>query len=922
MPKTLMQKAAVQKQKHVVNLTDLDRHLTGHLGKVGMFSARWSHLDEHQFYNNAKDHDHIYKIIPAPLATYDSDIKTSATGLTLQNALDYHLAKRHKNLVMVPLISQMIKLTYHIPAAKKYKTSTTFRFTGTVSFFDLDNLKKLAIKPADVSLNYDCVSGLGSQYSQTVAYDQMSPKFSHKIISKFHVFEQEYENLSIYTLLTTQLDVAQKHYFDLFKQTVTDAISLPNVLPSSIDIYKLSNSMRVAQYILYSLDTYKQEDKITDYNDFIQKMIKKYPKHKDDLHKLVISNSLLMLMTSVDELKPKSASRLTKPISYQDFMTKIGSKHTYTREQLNFITSNSRNIVAMAGAGTGKSTALGGRIKYLKASGIDPSRILVLSFTNAAANNITQRFPGVKSYTIASVINNVYKTFFNQQLSTADTLINSLRMVTNPKSDAHVRNKLIDALSDISSNRRFKGMDYDDYNYRILSLLYEDPAAVVKELDIVGQTTLELQQSILYFTLSMVNKLPQAFRDVDFILVDEAQDTSLFELIFLTRMSTKINADINFIGDANQTLYEFRNAYAKSLNIIADAPQTAHYIFDVNHRSNDYILSLANEVLKVLSTNQKANMQLSSSHLGSLTEDEYKKHVQVHDNAQNPSNLIATRGTQLAAECLTNYMKTAKDLTKYITDAYFKNEQVAFLAISRDEVRAFDKILSDTFGEDKVQVLTPLTQPWSDQLSRALNEFSNKGMWKKLPQDAHGAQDFIKQGIYSIIHSHSKYNVPKWIIDALNFATSSVLYSSPYSSWRLLLTQALEHCEIRHNAVTTTLKHEDKIDMTKPFIVSTIHSAKGLEFPHVVLSFMENKHSGSQSSLRALGVGLTRAKNDEYIINSYTTARYATRVVDITDLGLIDHPISSANLRAIQKIKDEQAHTKSASHLNVNGLNH
>lgn len=915
MPKTLMQKAAV-------SLTDLDRHLTGHLGKVGMFSARWSHLDEHQFYNNAKDHDHIYKIIPAPLATYDSDIKTSATGLTLQNALDYHLAKRHKNLVMVPLISQMIKLTYHIPAAKKYKTSTTFRFTGTVSFFDLDNLKKLAIKPADVSLNYDCVSGLGSQYSQTVAYDQMSPKFSHKIISKFHVFEQEYENLSIYTLLTTQLDVAQKHYFDLFKQTVTDAISLPNVLPSSIDIYKLLNSMRVAQYILYSLDTYKQEDKITDYNDFIQKMIKKYPKHKDDLHKLVISNSLLMLMTSVDELKPKSASRLTKPISYQDFMTKIGSKHTYTRAQLNFITSNSRNIVAMAGAGTGKSTALGGRIKYLKASGIDPSRILVLSFTNAAANNITQRFPGVKSYTIASVINNVYKTFFNQQLSTADTLINSLRMVTNPKSDAHVRNKLIDALSYISSNRRFKGMDYDDYNYRILSLLYEDPAAVVKELDIVGQTTLELQQSILYFTLSMVNKLPQAFRDVDFILVDEAQDTSLFELIFLTRMSTKINADINFIGDANQTLYEFRNAYAKSLNIIADAPQTAHYIFDVNHRSNDYILSLANEVLKVLSTNQKANMQLSSSHLGSLTEDEYKKHVQVHDNAQNPSNLIATRGTQLAAECLTNYMKTAKDLTKYITDAYFKNEQVAFLAISRDEVRAFDKILSDTFGEDKVQVLTPLTQPWSDQLSRALNEFSNKGMWKKLPQDAHGAQDFIKQGIYSIIHSHSKYNVPKWIIDALNFATSSVLYSSPYSSWRLLLTQALERCEIRHNAVTTTLKHEDKIDMTKPFIVSTIHSAKGLEFPHVVLSFMENKHSGRQSSLRALGVGLTRAKNDEYIINSYTTARYATRVVDITDLGLIDHPISSANLRAIQKIKDEQAHTKSASHLNVNGLNH
>ena len=135
------------------------------------------------------------------------------------------------------------------------------------------------------------------------------------------------------------------------------------------------------------------------------------------------------------------------------------------------------------------------------------------------------------------------------------------------------------------------------------------------------------------------------------------------------------------------------------------------------------------------------------------------------------------------------------------------------------------------------------------------------------------------------------------------------------------MTKALEHCEIKHNAVTATLKREDKIDMTKPFIVSTIHSAKGLEFPHVVLSFMENSRSGSQSSLRALGVGLTRAKNDEYIINSYTKSRYATRVVDITDLGLINHPISSANLRAIQTIKDNQAHTKSTSHLNLNSLN-
>ena len=56
-------------------------------------------------------------------------------------------------------------------------------------------------------------------------------------------------------------------------------------------------------------------------------------------------------------------------------------------------------------AGSGKSTTLLQRIAYLKSKGIDEHSITVLSFTNAAADNIKEKNENVNSFTIASLVN-------------------------------------------------------------------------------------------------------------------------------------------------------------------------------------------------------------------------------------------------------------------------------------------------------------------------------------------------------------------------------------------------------------------------------------------------------------------------------------------------------------------------------------
>ena len=80
----------------------------------------------------------------------------------------------------------------------------------------------------------------------------------------------------------------------------------------------------------------------------------------------------------------------------------------FTDQQKAAITSNEPMALIQAVAGSGKSTTLLQRIAYLKSKGIDEHSITVLSFTNAAADNIKEKNENVNSFTIASLVNKIY----------------------------------------------------------------------------------------------------------------------------------------------------------------------------------------------------------------------------------------------------------------------------------------------------------------------------------------------------------------------------------------------------------------------------------------------------------------------------------------------------------------------------------
>lgn len=96
----------------------------------------------------------------------------------------------------------------------------------------------------------------------------------------------------------------------------------------------------------------------------------------------------------------------------------------------------------------------------------------------------------------------------------------------------------------------------------------------------------------------------------------------------------------------------------------------------------------------------------------------------------------------------------------------------------------------------------------------------------------------------------------------------------------------------------------------KDIVISTIHSAKGLEFDSVICYFDEHQNNAtSQENLRLYGVALTRAENHELILNNPKTAydvnsgTKVPTVVNDTEDGMYETPMRTAYNRVIIKLK-------------------
>ncbi|MBK3582259.1 ATP-dependent helicase [Streptomyces sp. MBT57] len=542
-----------------------------------------------------------------------------------------------------------------------------------------------------------------------------------------------------------------------------------------------------------------------------------------------------------------------------------------SKQQLDALTTHEPLVMTQAGAGTGKSTVILERIKYLEACGVPASDITVLSFTNAAADNITEKNPDVGSMTIAKMIIDIYSMNHpRHKVSAIDTIINSIDIFyPNSQFAATFRHRLLE----VDQNRTGA---FTALNTFVESHFDE----VISLLDRIEQTSLELQIIICYQKIDDMAEPTHV--QSRYLIIDEVQDNSVFEFIYLLKYISKHGESLFIVGDASQTLYEFRSANPRALNTLEGSGVFATFKLTTNYRSNQEILDFANVALGGLETNQFANIQLQANSLALPTADSFQEKVilEYRDVA---------RLTGFVTQDLQAIVRNTV-IPDYVDKCLVRGEQVAFLAHSRREVSLIQDVLEKHYPARHVASLVSDRVYATDIFSKYIKLFWNDVLQAPPTNAAFVVSQGIKDNMDKLTKNAANANVEKAILRTIS--EWWIENSATINGWITLchqgtLTQKAFFDRLRDNLLSFEIhRNQQKLNINKQknqerkrknleskadLVVSTIHGAKGLEFDNTVVLYREDTKMG-QDAKRMFYVAFTRAMNSQYVLG-YGTVR-------------------------------------------------
>ncbi|MFH1504572.1 MAG: ATP-dependent helicase [Candidatus Omnitrophota bacterium] len=278
--------------------------------------------------------------------------------------------------------------------------------------------------------------------------------------------------------------------------------------------------------------------------------------------------------------------------------------------------------LVLAGAGSGKTRVLIYRLAYLLEKGVPTQNILLVTFTNRAANEMTNRAEVLLKSSLSGLWAGTFHHIGNVTLrKEAQTLGYSPNFTIADKEDA--KDLLEDCLEDLGLYKKQKMFPKKDVIYSVYNL----SSNTLKSIDdtiAVFFPHIEEYTSEIRNILRLYQKKKQAANVMDFcdlltnwlkalqhgpicekysrafqhILVDEYQDTNKLQFEILKLLSSYHN-NILVVGDDAQSIYSFR---AADINNILNFPKIFKgakiFKLETNYRSSPQVLSLANEIIK------------------------------------------------------------------------------------------------------------------------------------------------------------------------------------------------------------------------------------------------------------------------------------------------------------------------------------
>jgi len=286
-------------------------------------------------------------------------------------------------------------------------------------------------------------------------------------------------------------------------------------------------------------------------------------------------------------------------------------------EQKKAVTFDKGPLMILAGAGSGKTRALTYRVAFLiKEKKIDPSRILLATFTNKAAGEMKERvkqligkngslgFAGTFHSFCAMLLRKEGKyididpdfTIYDE----SDSLETIKQAMTNLKiNDKACKPNSIKTIISQAKNEMIGALEYTQvargYWQETASKVYLEYQRLLKLYKALDFDDLLMEAVKLLANESRIKeKYSQKFY---YVLVDEYQDTNQAQYK-LTKILASKWRNLCVVGDASQSIYSWRGAnYRNLMNLKNDFPDIKIINLEQNYRSTQNILKAANQII-------------------------------------------------------------------------------------------------------------------------------------------------------------------------------------------------------------------------------------------------------------------------------------------------------------------------------------
>ena len=590
-------------------------------------------------------------------------------------------------------------------------------------------------------------------------------------------------------------------------------------------------------------------------------------------------------------------------------------------------------LLIVAGAGTGKTDTLAHRVAHLVIHGVDPARIMMLTFTRRAATEMRRRAFELAKAALSETLGGVSQSIL-QRMSWAGTFhslgnrllrhyarhlkLDPQFSVLDRGDSADLMDSLRQELGLAQKEQRFPRKDtcLQIYSHRINTqrplqetLEAQFPWCGQWESDLTRlyrayveakqrNGLLDYDDLLLYWQIMMSH--PRLAAHVgghfDHVLVDEYQDTNKLQAEILHALKPD-GAGLAVVGDDAQAIYSFRAAAVDNILGFPDrfTPRAEVITLAQNYRSTQQVLDVANAVM------------------GEAPRQHRKHLLSTRSEGPRP-RLVTVEDLQTQAECVCSEILRRREASVPL-----RKQAVLFRSSSHSDLLEVElgrrqipfvkygglKFLEAGHIKDLLAILR-----WADNPRNGLAAFRALQLLPGMgPANARRALDHLESNGGSLTSLQSFAPPPGAAQDWRKLVELLLALADPQRPWAGQVHLAREwyrpHFERQHEHFHTRLGDLDQLEVLsgqypsrerflteltldppnatsdlagRPtldedyLILSTIHSAKGMEWDTVYLlnvvdgSFPSEFSTGKPELIdeerRLLYVGLTRAQND------------------------------------------------------------